>query len=161
MTASAPTPPPAASFLTIALSGGALYGVSRETGEAYPLYVFGPLQAALLQKPVAVPPLAPSWAPYMRPFVEGYLPMPALDKQSLPVQLQEQVSRQDRTDDKHCPAQMTFRLWPLYYVQPGVQMDVPPAHPLLYLPATLSLKPLTDQPEGDVGIGFPPKLMGP
>lgn len=150
-------------FLTLAVHGNAIYAVSQNQGELFPLYVYGPLQEALLLPKPDAPPLAPAWEPYVRDFVQRYKPLPALNSDRLPLQLRGDVRQQLRTGDPNGPqSQATYRLWPLYYVRPGLCPTDPPDHPFLFQPAALSLKPLYGQDEDGQGpVTFPPPTLGP
>lgn len=164
-------------FLTLAVHEDALYAVSRDRGELFALYVFGPLQSALLLPKPDVPPLAPHWEPYVREFVRRYRPLPALNPDLLPWPLRGDIRQQVRTGDPHSPQQQaTFRLWPLYYVRPGLRLTESPRQPFMFQPATLGLQHLysrDDGPDqagadqgggGDAGrmpVTFPPPTLGP
>lgn len=161
-------PRPPLQLLTLAVQGDVLYGVSQDQGELYPLYVFAPLQEALLAGDR--PPLAPEWHRYVRGLVLRYLPVPAIDPRRVPRDLATDVGQQTRDlDPVRRWTQLTYRYWPLYCAEPGLIEAPEPARPLLFQPATRGLQWLYGPDDGGPGDGkpggppvtFPPPYLGP
>jgi len=178
-------------FLSIVLHGGRLYAVSLQTGELYPLYIYGPLQDSLDAGHAPAP--LDKWPDYARTFVAQYVPLPVIltnlagviaerlpnapltdellqliPEALLPRNIRDDISAQHRLDDTYPWEQTTFRLWPLYYAGPGLVVDETRDRPTLFRPATLDLRWLT-QPdrmtraagEDKADYTFPPPGLGP
>lgn len=165
-------------FLSIILHEERLYGVSIQSGELYPLYVYGPLQEALdASRHGEAPPLIDNWPEYARQFVSQYVPLPIiltnigdviaehlpefslpaellslLPKILLPEAIRSDISFQYRSDGRYPWPQSTFRLWPLYYVSPGFFTDEHLDRPVMFRPATLALAELS-QPDNLINSG--------
>jgi len=174
-------------FLSIVLHEERLYGVSLEKGELYPLYVYGPLQDTV--DAGHPPPLLHNWPNYTKDFVSQYVPLPVIltnlsglisehlpnfplvddflkliPEVLLPRNIRNDISSQER-QGTYPWEQTTFRLWPLYFVGPGMFVDENSDHPTMFRPATLALSWLAqpDRAEGrsDGGYTFPPPGLGP
>jgi len=178
-------------FLSIVLHEERLYGISLEQGELYPLYVYGPLQDTL--DAGHPPPLLHEWPEYAKDFVAQYVPLPVIltnlgtliseqlpnfplvddflkqiPEVLLPRSIRNDISSQNRQGGTYSWEQTTFRLWPLYYVGPGMFVDENSDHPAMFRPATLSLTWLAQpdsqnglERQNDGGYTFPPPGLGP
>ena len=122
-----PTPP---HIIAVTVRDGYLYAVSK-AGQLLALYFYSPLLnsndgfgRSLTAAPVEKVPFVDHWPLYTKGFVEGYMPVPTLEKDVLPDDIEDYFGRQPRPDSPGRPwDQAVFGGYPLYIFGDGTTPD--------------------------------------
>lgn len=154
--------------IKVSSNGKFIVGTTEDNKE-YQLYYYTQLQDAInnqKDKNGYIPPIYGSasnpygsvpWPNYMLSFLERFRPVMSNANLKIDPNINDQIGSQQR-DGTIPGTQVTFGLWPLYYVAAGNDEKAKSKHPVLFDAVTKDLPPLHEPPEPPT---FPPTGMGP